>query len=357
MWAPSNRTHTSQAAFQAGTPINVFNLPAPIAFRGVATNFRNGMVHKWNVAIQRELPGQANLEVAYVGNHQAHQLFQPDWNACPNLGTTNSAISCTTLRPTPYIGGISGTASFGRGNYHGLTAKYEKRYGHGLWFLAAYTYGHALADTGTTLSGSTGFGTPNPRDYGSGYSSAAWDIRHNFTSSFAYDLPFGRGRKFGSSMNKAVNAVAGNWQFNGILTLHTGNPYTLRWNGCQGVWNACQPDVVAGRNPNAAPSGGRSPDLWFDTTAVIAAAPLTGGNIGLQTNTAPPEKNLDFSIFKDFVFTERFRLQFRTEAINLFNHPWFSTPDNNLQDTLFGRVTSTYAGSERHIQMALRFQF
>lgn len=340
-----------------GYPINVFNLPAPIAFRGVATNFRNGMVHKWNAAIQRELPGMANFEIAYVGNHQAHQLFQPDWNACPNLGTTNSAISCTTLRPTPYIGGISGTASFGKGNYHGLTARFEKRYSNGLWFLSAYTYGHALADTGTTLSGSTGFGTPNPRDYGSGYSSAAWDIRHNFTTSFAYDLPFGKGKKFGSTMNKAANAVVGNWQLNGILTLHTGNPFTIRWNGCQGVWNTCQPDVVAGRNPQAAPSGGRSPDHWFDISAVTAAAPLTGGNIGLQTNTAPPAKLLDFSIFKDFVFTERFRLQYRMEATNLFNHPWFGTPDNNLQNGTFGRVTSTYAGTERHIQMALRLQF
>ncbi|MCX6633412.1 MAG: TonB-dependent receptor, partial [Candidatus Solibacter sp.] len=249
-----------------GYPVNVFNLPAPIAFRGVATNFRNGMVHKWNVAIQRELPKHSMFELAYVGNHQAHQLFQPDWNACPNLGTTNSAISCNTLRPTPYIGGISGTASFGKGNYHGMTARFEKRYSQGLSFLASYTFGHALADTGTTLSGSTGFGTPNPRNYGSGYSSAAWDIRHNFTSSFGYDIPFGRGKKFGSTMNKAANAVAGNWQVNGILTLHTGNPFTIRWNGCQGVWNACQPDVVAGKNPQAAPAAGRSPDHYFDIT-------------------------------------------------------------------------------------------
>jgi hypothetical protein len=340
-----------------GYPINVFNLPAPIAFRGVATNFRNGMVHKWNVAVQRELPHQAMFEVAYVGNHQAHQLFQPDWNACPNFGTTNSAINCTSLRPTPYIGGISGTASFGRGNYHGMTARFEKRYSNGLWFLASYTYGHALADTGTTLSGSTGFGTPDPRNYGSGYSSAAWDIRHNFTSSFAYDLPFGRGKKFGASLNRVANVIAGNWQVNGILTLHTGNPFTLRWNGCQGVWNACQPDLVPGRDPQDAPSGGRSPDHWFDTTAVMPAAPLTGGNIGLQTNTAPPAKILDFSIFKDFAFTERYRLQFRTEATNLFNTPWFSTPDNNLQNANFGKSTGTYAGSERHIQMSLRFQF
>ena len=340
-----------------GYPINVFNLPAPIAFRGVATDFRNGLVHKWNVAVQRELPSQSNLEIAYVGNHQAHQLFQPDWNACPNLGTTNSAISCNTLRPTQYIGGISGTASFGKGNYHGMTAKFEKRMSHGLMYIVSYTYGHALADTGTTLSGSTGFGTPNPRDYGSGYSSAAWDIRHNFTGSVAYQLPFGRGKTYGANMNRAMDALVGNWQVNGILTLHTGNPYTIRWNGCQGVWNACQPDVASGMNPNDAPSGGRTPDLWFNTSAVTSAAPLTGGNIGLQTNTAPGARLLDFSIFKDFVITERFRLEYRAEGTNVFNHPWFGTPDNNLQDTLFGHVTSTYSGSERHIQMSLRFQF
>lgn len=158
-------------------------------------------------------------------------------------------------------------------------------------------------------------------------------------------------------MNRAVNAIAGNWQVNGILTLHSGPPFTLRWNGCRGVWNACQPDVVSGKDPNAAPSGGRGPDNWFDTTAVTKAVDFTGGNIGLQTNTSPPTKMLDFSIFKDFAFTERFRLQFRAEGTNIFNTSQFTTPNNNLQDAAFGKVTSTYAGTERHIQLALRFQF
>ena len=340
-----------------GFPSNVFNLPAPIAFRGVATNFRNGLVHKWNVAIQHELPWQSALELAYVGNHQAKQLFQPDWNACPNMGTTNSSITCNLLRPFPNIGSISGTASFGYGNYHGMTAKFDKRYSNGLQLLMSYTYGHALANTGTTLSGSGGFGTPNPRDYGSGYSSAAWDLRHNFTSSFSYDIPVGRGKKYGAAMNRALNGVAGNWQVNGILALHTGAPYTLRWNGCQGVWNACQPDLVPGKDPKAAPSGGQGPDLWFDTTAVTRAAPLTGGNLGLQTNNEPPLKMLDFSIFKDFAFTERFRLQFRAEGTGVFNTPQLSRPDNNMQNANFGKVTSTVAGTERHIQFQLRLQF
>ncbi len=340
-----------------GYPSNVFSLPAPLSFRGVATNFRASLVHKWNAAIQRELPGHMSLELAYVGNHQAHQLFQPDWNACPNLGTTNSAISCNTIRPTPYIGGISGTASFGYGNYHGMTAKLERRLYQGLTFITSYTYGHALANTGTTLSGSTGFGIPDPRNYASGYSSAAWDIRHNFTSAFTWELPYGRGKMHGGNINRGLNYLVGDWQMNGILTLHTGFPFTLRSNGCQGVWNACRPDLVSGKNPNDAPSNGRSPDLWFDTSAVAPPGPLSGGNLGLQSNYAPPARNLDLSLFKDIPITERFRIQFRAESFNFANTPQYGTPDNNRQNGSFGKVTSTASGSERHYQFSLRLQF
>lgn len=340
-----------------GYPINVFNLPAPVSFRGVATNFRNGMVHKWNFAVQHELPGQSALEIAYVGNHQAKQLFQPDWNAAYNIGTTDPSVNTNSRRPTPYIGGISGTASFGYGNYHGLTTKFDKRYSAGLQFLASYTYGHALANTGTTLSGSSGFGIPDPRNYASGYSSAAWDLRHSFSSSFNYEIPFGKGKRFGANLNRAVSSLAGNWQVVGIFSLRTGAPFTIRWNGCQGVWGACRPDLVPGKDPKAAPSGGRRPDLWFDTSAVTRAAPLTDGTNGLQTNNAPPTRMLVASVFKDFPFTERWKLQFRVEAMNVANTPQFGTPDVNLQNTNFGKVTSTGAGTERNIQFQLRLQF
>ncbi len=340
-----------------GYPLNVFNTGS-IAWRGVATNFRNSLVHKWNVAVQQELPWQSALEIAYVGNHQAHQLFQPDPNACPNFATTDSTINCNSLRPVVGLqGGISGTASFGFGNYEGVTGKFEKRYSQGLTFLASYTYGHALANTGTTLSGSTGFGTRDNRNYSTSYSTAAWDIRHNFVSSFTYEIPFGRGKQWGANMNRVVGTIAGNWQVNGILTVHTGQPYTLRSNKCIGIWASCYVDVLSGQNPQAAPSSGRSPDLWFNTAAVTAPASLTQGNLGLQSQTAPPARVLDFSIFKDFPITERFRLQFRGEATNLANTPQYGTPDNNLQDANFGKVTGTGSGSERHIQFQLRLQF
>jgi hypothetical protein len=348
---------------QAGFPTNIFTGPAPVSFRSLAMDFRNSIVHKWSMAVQRELPHQMALELAYVGNHQSHGLLQPDQNACPNLATTNSAISCNSLRPQPYIGGLSGTASFGYGNYAGLTTKLEKRFSSGLQFLAAYTYGHALANSGTTLSGSPGFAYIDNTNISSSYSSAAWDIRHNLVTSFVYDIPFGRGKKYGSSLNPVTSAVLANWQVNGILTLHTGNPFTLRSNGCVGIWAACFPNLVAGKNPNAAPSGGRSPNLWFDTSAVVpisslsGAATVTEGNLGLQSNTGPPTKTLDFSLFKDFPFTERWRAQFRMEATNMFNTPQFSYPDNNAQDHNFGVITSTNSGSERHVQFSVRLMY
>lgn len=231
-------------------------------------------------------------------------------------------------------------------------------------FTVAYTWAHALANSGTPLSGSGGLGTPDPTNFASEYSTASWDIRHTFTGGFVYEVPFGRGKKFGSNMNRALDTIAANWHLNGILALHTGVPYTLRYNGCQGVWGACRPDIVSGMNPNATPTNGRDPAQWFDISAVTIPAALTGGNLGLQSQTGPPVRTLDLSLFKDFKITERFKVQFRAESFNLANTPVYNTPGNNLQDSKllggngnFGKITGTAAGSERHLQFELRLHF
>src|SRR5579885_3308144 len=342
-----------------GFPTNVFNgFPvSSLQFREVATDFENPMIQKWNLAIQQELPGQMALEVGYEGNHQSHQLLQPDFNNCYNLGTLNTSINCNGLRRYPDIGSISGTATWGFGNYEAMTAKLEKRMSNGLQFIAAYTYGHALANSGTTLSGSSGFGTLDPTNYNSSYSNAAWDIRHNFTAGFNYDIPFGKGKAYGANLHPVVQALLGSWQVNGILTLHTGNPVTINGSGCQGVWNRCQPELVAGTDPNAAPPGGRTPSEWFDISHFTAPAALTGGNLGLQTNYGPPTRTLDFSIFKSFPITERWIVQLRAEGTNIANTPQFGLPDVSMADANFGKITSSQTGTERHIQFQLRLQF
>ena len=358
-----------------GYPTNVFTLPAPISFRGVQNDFRNPLVYKWNVVVQRELPSNIALEVGYEGNHQAHQLILWNSDPCPNLGYVNNpALSCENTRIIlPPAGGasigsgLSTTSTFGYGNYAALSAKLEKRYSNGLQFLTGYAWSHALANSGTPLSGANGLGTPNPLDFRSEYSSASWDIRHSFTSAFNYDIPFGKGKRYGANMNRAADIIAGGWHANGFVTLRSGQPYTINGTQCQGNWGKCRPDLVSGLNPNAAPSSGRSPGTngqWFDIGAFAIAAPLTGGNLGLQSNTGPPTRNLDASLFKDFAFTERFRVQLRAEAFNIANTPQFSTPDNNLGDSKlaggngnFGKVLGTQGSTERHVQFSLRFQF
>jgi hypothetical protein len=374
-----------------GYPTDVFTRPAPLNLLGVQSDFRNGLVHKWNVIVQRELPGDMALELGYEGNHQAHQLILYNTDPCPNLGYVNNpALACDNRRVvlSPVGNGaqaigssLNETSSFGYGNYSAFSSKLEKRFSNGLQFLTAYTWSHALANSGTPLSGGINTGTPDPTNVASAYSSAGWDTRHSFTTSFNYALPFGKGKKFGGGMNRATDMVVGGWQSNGILSLRTGQPFTINGTNCVGQWGKCMPDLVPGHDPQAAPSGGRtvgSNGLWFDPSAFqeayqnAAAGVYTGGNLGQQSNALPPTRTLDFSLFKDFAFTERMKLQFRAEAINIANTPQFSGPDASLGDAKlpangtvpaingngnFGKVLGANVGTERHIQFQMRLQF
>lgn len=108
-----------------------------------------------------------------------------------------------------------------------------------------------------------------------------------------------------------------------------------------------------------APAGGRTPDQWFDITASQTPLAGTGGNLGPQTGVGPGIKNLDFSLFKDFRFTERFKVQFRSEWLNLSNTPRFSVGSlgNTQGNSNYGRLSATLPGSARSVQFALRFMF
>ena len=364
--------------FTGGYPISPFTLNAGVSMRGAQTDFRNPIVHKWNLVVQRELPGNMALEVGYEGSHSAHQLILWNSDPYPNLGTFNTAISSATLQEIQpacstcqSVGnGLSMTSSFTFGNYHAASVKLEKRFSRGLQFLTSYVFSHSLSVGNTPLSGNTSI--LDQTNYSTSYANSPWDIRHNWTGSFNYELPFGRGKQFGTSMNRAADAVLGGWQVNGLLTMRSGIPYTLSGASCHGVWSKCMPDYAAGFSggSNAAPSGGRTPNQWFDITAYAvafssqAAGLATGGNVGLQSMVGPPTHTLDFSAFKAFHLTERKSFQFRAEAINLFNFAVLNTPDGSLGDSRalggngqFGVITSSVAGTERHVQMSLRFIF
>jgi hypothetical protein len=255
-------------------------------------------------------------------------------------------------------------STFGYGNYNAASAKLEKRYSNGLQFVSAFTWSHTLANSSTPLGGSSNFAPKTQTDWSTGYADAAWDVPLNFTTGFNYDLPFGKGKHFGDNLNRFADLVIGGWTWNGLLTLRDGQPFTIAGTSCQGVWSRCEPDLVAGGNPNAAPANGRIPSEWFNTANFAVAAPLTGGDLGIQSNFGPPTRTLDTSLFKTFSLTERFKMQFRAEVFNMANTPQFGLPDASLSDSKqaggngkFGTITSTQAESERHYQFSLKLLF
>ena len=340
--------------FSGGFPTNVFSAPAPISFNGFGTDSRSPLVQKWNVAVQRDIGWQTAVELAYTGNHQSHQYEtdQSGGNPCPNLGTTNTSITCASLERIPYIGLGSVTNSNAYANYNAMTVKVEKRLSQGVQFISSYAWAHVLTDACLPLSNTCP--SPNPLNFATMYSNAQWDHRQSFTTGFVYELPIGKGKALGTNMNHALNTAIGGWGLNGIVTIRTGAPIDVNYNGCQGVWRWCRPDVVNGQNIGS-PSGGRSAAEWFNTAAFKTPAPLTGGDAAPYDIFGPGNSTLDAALFKTFRFTERWNLEFRLEAFNAFNKTQLGGPDTNMQDSTFGKITSS--SGERHAQASLRLHF
>jgi hypothetical protein len=335
--------------FSDGFPVDSFTLPAPINFRSLYTNRRWPLVHKWNFNVQRDIGWNTVLEVAYIGS-KGQRLTQ---NYDPNRPVHDPTPGVNSLprRPIQVVGntGIQGTNSFGRSNYSAMTVKLEKRFSDGIQFLGAYTWGHALTDVGSPLSDGPGNRTVHISEE---YSHASFDVRHRFTLSGLWELPFLRNN------SGVAGKIAGGWQLNPILTLQTGNFISISSSrglcSCSGT---IRPDPDSGKDPNGAPSGGRTPDEWMDTSAFADPTPGTFGALGNFSNVRPGINTLDLSLFKDFRINERYRVQFRAESFNLTNTPQFNGPQSTQGNSDFGRINSTRAGSNRQWQFALRFMF
>ncbi len=330
-----------------GFPVNSFSLPAPITFRSVYTNRRWPLVHKWNFNVQKDIGWNTVFELAYIGSKGQRLTLNYDGNR-PVL---DPRPNLNRIGRSPY-GGIVGntdisfTNSMGRSNYHAMTAKLDKRFSDGVQFLMSYTWGHALTDVGSPLSDG-----PGNRDVhiSREYASASFDVRHRWVLSGLWELPFLRNN------NSVAGKILGGWQLNGIATLQTGQYMSISTNqqvcSCPGT---ARPDPVSGKDPNAGP---RTPEQWFDTSAFMAPAPGTFGQLGNFSNITPGIANLDLSLFKDFKINERMKVQFRAESFNFTNTPQFARPNGTHGNSNFGLITATNAGTNRQSQLALRFMF
>jgi len=225
-------------------------------------------------------------------------------------------------------------------NYNSLQVRLEKRMTRGLEFQASYTYSHAVDDASSASLGSQNQGDfrdqRNPRlEYGS----ADFDVRHRFVFSYMYELPFGKGKRFGGNASGWLNQLIGNWQIAGITTASTGNWFTptdiatnlANSDGGGTVFNAARPNVIG--DPNGKPC---LRGTLFNTCAFATSTTLgTFGNARRNIIRGPGFQNWDISFFKTIPLREQMRFEFRAEFFNAFNHynPQFSNP-NNIEENI-----------------------
>ena len=303
---------------------------------------------QWNLNVQRQLGGFL-VEAGYAGSKGSHLQY-----GSYNLNAIPVALSpqAQGRRIAPFVqypqypNGVTNNAWIGSSSYHSLQLKSERRFSGGLSYLASFTFSKLIN------MGENGYRDPlgNRRlDRGISLDSAPY----RFTFAPVYELPFGRNRKFGIQ-SRALDAAVGGWEVSAIATLQAGFPLnpgnSIDTCNCG---SAVYPNVSG--NPNLA-KGSRTEGKWFDTAAFSQPAQWTIGNAGRGIIWGPGLRGLDMTLSKYFNFTERFRAQFRAEAYNLTNTPYFAQPNVQNGAGTFGRITAV-SNSARQMQLALKLHF
>jgi outer membrane receptor protein involved in Fe transport len=353
-------------------------------------NFRTPYTVQYNLNVERELPGGIALEVGYGGTRSVKLIGNRDINQ-PIFFAGASTDDIFDRRPTQLagqdfgVGGIDGIQeqeSIGSSTYHSLQVEISKRVGQGLTFLGAYTYSKSIDDISDIFGfkGSAGF----PQDANNLRAERArspFDVRQRFTLSYTYELPFGAGKPFLGSVSGLAQKFVSGWQMNGIITLQTGQPFTVllgtdraltgnlfneqRPNNVPGVFIQKDNGQVALSPAFLNPDG--SPNMAALDAAGVIPAPGQFGSLGRNTFEGPRFRNFDLSFTKRTRLTEQSSMEFRAEFFNVFNHPAFALPDNNLSSPTFGQFSRTpdvangvprlNSGAPRVIQFGLKLIF
>jgi outer membrane receptor protein involved in Fe transport len=347
----------------------------PMTLLTLEPNLRLPYAQDWNLNVQRSFGANWLLEVGYVGTKGTKlprfiegnpAVFIPGQSTEDNVDQRRLYSGCTLAQPTPCnfasVGLIAGIAN---SNYNALEVSLKKRFGHGLSFLASYTLSKTIDDVSSfNITGSASQSVAgendlaqNPFDLAAERGRSMFDARHRFVASYEWSLPFWR------QPQNWYQHVLGNWQVNGITTFMSGTPFTVYdsqdvslQGGAPEIsgFSSNRPDLVG--NPN---SGPRTPQEWFNISAFQRLNPTTQagqfGNEGRNVVQGPGYQQWDFSLFRNISITESKSLQLRGEFFNIFNHPNFRLPDNDISSPNFGQIQDALPG--RLVQVALKFLF
>jgi hypothetical protein len=322
-------------------------------------------VESYFFSVQRELVKDLVLDVSYVGNQSKRLPVIGDYNAA--LPGPGGAATLAGRRPVSGYGAITWIEPAGFSNYNSLQVKVEKRLSGGLYFLNSFTYGHAIDNSNQSLENPNGNATApqDIRNLAAEKGTSAYDQKFINITSAVYTLPFGRGRRFGSSMPALADAVLGGWEMTGINTALSGELITITFDPSAALDETGRiPDFRGGATyrPNLIgdplAQGNRSVDNYFNKANIqIPTDPLHPfGNAGRNIVRGYPFNQFDLGAYKNFSLPwEGVRLQFRSEFFNLFNHTNFRAPNSNASSGAFGTIRSTYPA--RQIQFALKLMF
>ncbi len=364
--------------------------------RASAAPFHNPTtsIEEWNLNIERELFKDTVLEVAYVGTHALHlaylrNLNQPvlpldsNFQSCPQPNDPTCSNGLPSNFGRPYYGTVPNISAIRTDGHdissitHGLQLRFEKRFSAGWSMLDSYTWQHTIGQSAENESAGTSLEPQNTHDMRAERGSVEPDYRHQFTSAWSYNLPFGHGHRWltGNGMSRWIT---NDWQLNGIVMLYSGRAFTpyLANDTTNTGSGGPRPDVVGnpynfsnattvGYNggPGQCPTNRQSLVCWFNPAAFAQPALAPGqtaatlfGNARRGTLRGPAQYNVDFSVFKDFKFGEAKVLQFRAEFFNLFNTPQFGDPSFQVDTPGAGSISST-VHSSRQVQLGVKFAF
>lgn len=309
---------------------------------------RSPYIQQWNFSINQGLTDNLLVEVAYAGSKGTKLAERVNINqgVLPSGGTITPLA---TRRRFDGFGDILSSNWQENSNYHALQARLERRFSGDLSFLAGYTWSHAID---TASRGSGGSWHQNAYRLRDDRGSSDFDVRHRFTGSYIYQLPFGRGKRFLSNANRLLNSIAGGWSTNGIVSLMTGNYFSVTVAGDRANVGGF-PFQRANRRCNGnLPRGERTIDRYFDTSCFSTTPLGTFGDSGRNIIEIPGLNNWDISFIKDNRLRENLSLQFRAEFFNAFNHAQFNAPETNINSAFVGQIRS--ARDPRISQMALK---
>ena len=328
------QTPQQLANYQFSRPVRVTSYPA---------DFSSGYAQQWNVSIQRELIGNLLATVAYIGTKADDLPTTRQIN--PALYVPGATLATRQQnRMYPEFESISSFDPIGKSRYNGMELTVNKRFNRGYSILASYTFSKAKDNT----SSDDGFNAQDQLNPADNWGLADTDQRHRLVTSFVWELP--------SPSAGTAKAAFGNWQFNGIVTVAGGTPFTISSGRDTALnFNTARANVVG--DPNLPTDRSRDELIQAYFNAAAFAFPATGtlGNAPRNFLIGPGARNVDLSLFKTVTIRQAVNVQFRLEAFNAFNFVNLGNPRSNIGAANPGRIDT--AGDARIMQFGLRMTF